>query len=197
MNEIKGIIFDLDGTLIKLPVNWKSVIKGLSRLLKRQVNSLINLYPTIWNTPNYEITSKYIEAHELKAINKLSILDNSPHILIKLHGRYKLGLVTFQSRKTTSKILEKLNITHLFKAISTRNEAPTREEQIGQVISNLNLKADNTLIVGDRLNDVFSALKLGCKAILIDRYNRKMEKTLTRGFNVIYNLNEIFKLLNS
>lgn len=193
---VRGIVFDLDGTLVRLPVDWRLVVDGLSKMLNRRVVSLVKLYPLIWGSPNYEVVSRYVESYELKAIDNLLILDDSPNILMKLHSKYKLGLVTFQGLNVVKRILEKLNLSHLFEGISTRDDAPTREEQISQVISSFNLKASDILVVGDRLNDVFSASKLGCKAALIDRYGRKLGNSLLKTSYVIYTLEELFELLN-
>ncbi|RJS87352.1 haloacid dehalogenase, partial [Candidatus Bathyarchaeota archaeon] len=56
---------------------------------------------------------------------------------------------------------------------------------------------EDFLVVGDLLNDVYSALKVGCHAVLVDRYGRydnvdEIEKKIT----VISNLKNLPELLH-
>ncbi|RLI11588.1 hypothetical protein DRO35_04795 [Candidatus Bathyarchaeota archaeon] len=80
--------------------------------------------------------------------------------------------------------------------MATRDDAPTRIEQSSRIVSATRYEFEDFLVVGDLLNDVYSALKAGCHAVLVDRYNRyddvdEIEKKIT----VIPNLKKLPKVL--
>jgi len=193
MYKVQGIIFDLDGTLVELPIDWGRVIRHVESLLGRKVRSLLDLFPKLWGTKKYEEISRAIEEFEIASLSGLKILDDSPRLLIELSLKYKLGLVTFQGRNVTRKIIDKMGINRLL--IVTRDDAPTRAEQISRIVSAAQLESKEFLVVGDRLNDVYSALKVGCNAVLVNRWGRYDLNRTGEEFAVIPNLKELPRLL--
>ena len=195
MYKVQGIIFDLDGTLVELPVNWREVISSVENMLGIKVRSLLELYPKIWGTEKYELVSRMVERFEMASLDGFRFLDDSPQLLRDLSSKYQLGLITFQGINVAKRITEMIGINGLLMA--TRDDAPTRIEQISRIVSATRYEFEDFLVVGDLLNDVYSALKVGCHAVLVDRYNRyddvdKIEKKIT----VISNLKNLPELLH-
>jgi len=193
MYKVQGIIFDLDGTLVELPVNWREVISTVENMLGIKVRSLLELYPKIWGTEKYELVSRMVERFEMASLDEFRFLDDSPQLLRDLSSKYQLGLVTFQGRNVTRKIIDKMGINRLL--IVTRDDAPTRAEQISRIVSAAQLESKEFLVVGDRLNDVYSALKVGCNAVLVNRWGRYDLNRTGEEFAVIPNLKELPRLL--
>ena len=191
MAKVKGIIFDLDGTLVRLPVDWRRVLNTIEEMLGTKVKSLIGLYAEIWGTKTYEAVSRKVEEFEIASLDKMEILDDSPKLLKSLSTKYFIGLVTFQSRKVARKILERIGVEEI--VIATRDDSPTRADQISLIISSTSLNPRAFLIVGDRLNDVYSALKIGCNAVLVDRMGRNLQNE--KEFIVIQNLKDLPKII--
>jgi len=194
MYKVQGIIFDLDGTLVELPVNWREVISTVENMLGIKVRSLLELYPKIWGTEKYELVSRMVERFEMASLDRFRFLDGSPQLLRDLSSKYQLGLITFQGINVAKRITEMIGINGLLMA--TRDDAPTRIEQISRIVSATQYEFEDFLVVGDLLNDVYSALKVGCHAVLVDRYNRyddvdEIEKKIT----VIPNLKKLPKVL--
>ena len=77
----------------------------------------------------------------------------------------------------------------------TRDDAPTRIEQISQIVSATPYRFEDFLVVGDMLNDVYSALQVGCHAVLVNRYGRYDFGGVEKGFAVIRNLKELCGIL--
>ena len=195
MYKVQGIIFDLDGTLVELPVNWREVISSVENMLGIKVRSLLELYPKIWGTEKYELVSRMVERFEMASLDGFRFLDDSPQLLRDLSSKYQLGLITFQGINVAKRITEMIGINGLLMA--TRDDAPTRIEQISRIVSATRYEFEDFLVVGDLLNDVYSALKVGCHAVLVDRYNRyddvdEIEKKIT----VISNLKNLPELLH-
>ena len=49
MAKVKGIIFDLDGTLVRLPVDWRRVLNTIEEMLGTKVKSLIGICRNMGN----------------------------------------------------------------------------------------------------------------------------------------------------
>ena len=191
MTKIRGIIFDLDGTLVHLPIDWRRVLNTIEEMLGTKIESLIGLYAEIWGTKTYEAVSRKVEEFEIESLDKMEILDDSPRLLKSLSTKYFIGLVTFQSRKVARKIIERIGIDEVMMA--TRDDSPTRADQISLVISSTTLNPRDFLVVGDRLNDVYSALRVGCNAVLVDRIGRNLQNE--KKFIVIRNLKDLPKII--
>jgi phosphoglycolate phosphatase-like HAD superfamily hydrolase len=112
---------------------------------------------------------------------------------MRLSSEYKLGLVTFQGANVARKVIERMGIQGL--PIATRDDSPTRIGQINMVMSATPLEPEDFLVVGDKLNDVYSAIKAGCRAALVDRRGRYAYRIFRREFDVISNLAELLDLL--
>ena len=98
MAKVKGIIFDLDGTLVRLPVDWRRVLNTIEEMLGTKVKSLIGLYAEIWGTKTYEAVSRKVEEFEIASLDKMEILDDSPKLLKKPIDKilYRVGYVSEQ-----------------------------------------------------------------------------------------------------
>jgi len=193
MYKIQGIIFDLDGTLVDLPVDWYRAIRHVERLLRIKVESLLELYPKIWGTEKYELVSRAIEKFEAASLDRLRFLDNSPQLLRDLSSKYLIGLMTFQGMNVTRKIIDMMEIDKLLAV--TRDDAPTRAEQISRIVSATQYGFEEFLVVGDRLNDVYSALKVRCRAVLVNRYGGYEPNRIAKNFAVISDLKGLLELL--
>jgi len=95
-------------------------------------------------------------------------MENATQILDYFKSKnYTLGLVTMQCRKAVKKILANIKISEIFSSIITRDENYDRFEQIKKMFKNFNLSPNEVIMVGDRIHDVESAQRAGCKAVLV------------------------------
>lgn len=192
MYKVRGIIFDLDGTLVDLPIDWHRVIRQVERILGVKVKSLLELYPKTWGTEKYKLISQTVEEFEFASLDKLKVLDNSVELLMELSPKYLIGIATFQGENVVKKIFDRLGTRNL--VLATRDDAPTKIKQISHIISSTSLEPEDFLVVGDRLNDVYSALDLGCQAILVDRRNKFDPNKIRENITIIPNLAELLNL---
>jgi HAD superfamily hydrolase (TIGR01549 family) len=168
---IKTIIFDLDGTLVRLPVKYDLVYSYLKNLFQTDDN-FQPLIPTIIKkskTNKKKITDafEFICKQEEIAFDKLEIINHSIEILNYFHSKnFMICLVTMQCRRVVEKILSKMGVSPIFSNIITRDENYDRLEQIKETISKFNLLPQETLVVGDRIHDMECAKKAECIGIL-------------------------------
>ena len=195
---IKGVIFDLDGTLIQLPINYDIIQKNLKEFFNISEN-LKPLIPTIIelskNDQNKIKTAfSLICKEEILASKNFEIMDGAVEILKFLKSKNLiLCLVTMQCRAALNEILYKMNILDLFDFVISRDENYDRFEQIQNSLNNISLNSSEVLVIGDRIHDVESAKKAGCIPIL--KIN-KIKKNPSFDCRIIRNLIEIKKLFN-
>ena len=172
----KGIIFDLDGTLIQLPVNYETVQNNLKEFFNISKN-LKPLIPTIIklskNDQNKIDTSfDIICKEEVLASKNFKIMVDAVEILNFLKNKNLfLCLVTMQCSDALEKILQKMEVLDLFDSIISRDDSYDRFEKIKNSLKNICLESSDVLMVGDRIHDVESAKKAGCIPVLIGRLN--------------------------
>src|SRR5574341_912801 len=175
---IRGIIFDLDGTIVRLPIRYDLIQNNLKKIF----NTQDELKPLIVSIISYAKgdSSKINEAfesicqEESRAVDELEIIENAFDVLEFFKSKkLKLGLVTMQCRKAVEKVISKFDQLSVFSSIISRDESYDRKEQIEKMLMNLHLVPDEALVVGDRIHDVVSAKKVGCQAILVNREKSK------------------------
>ncbi|MBS7611926.1 HAD family hydrolase [Candidatus Bathyarchaeota archaeon] len=200
ISNIRNLIFDLDETLILLPVDWSLVYRELGRLLGREVSSFTTTLSALWGSELYGEVSRLVEKYELESLNGLIVLDDSPRILRKLWENYELNLTSLQSRRSIESVLNLIGVRELFKVVVSRDEQPTRSGQIKLVLSIEGYKASETMMVGDRVNDVLSALENNCKAALLVRRASELENLRKLGLEsetlILNSLMEFYSILN-
>ena len=169
---IKGIIFDLDGTLIKLPIRYDFLFNNLKNFFNT-TEEFKPLIPSVveksqGDTNRLKSAFNLICEEELVASENIEVMDNATQILDYFKSKnYTLGLVTMQCRKALEKILSNIKISEIFSSIITRDENYDRFEQIKMMCDKFNLSPKEVLMVGDRIHDVESAHKVGCKVVLV------------------------------
>jgi len=194
---IKGIVFDLDGTLIQLPINYKKIQKNLKQLFNTS-NNLTPLIPTIiklsQNDPEKVKTSfNLICEEEILASKNFKIMDNAIEILKFIKSKnLSLCLVTMQCQNALEKIIADLQISNLFDSIISRDISVDRQKQIELSLEKIDLMPSEVLVIGDRLHDVESGKKIGCMPIL--KIN-EIEKTPSFDCKKIHNLIELKLIL--
>jgi phosphoglycolate phosphatase-like HAD superfamily hydrolase len=194
---IKGIIFDLDGTLVRLPIKYDKIFTKLQNLFDTQ-DEFRPLIPTIIKKANND--SKLVEKafniiceEEVIAANNFKAIDDSVNIINYFKSKnYSLCLVTMQCMNAAKIILDKMQILELFSSIVTRDVLHERHLQIKKSIDVLSLSTNEIIMVGDRINDVKSAKQVGCPVIL---FNKDKLNSFTEC-QVISNLSELKKLIS-
>ena len=159
---LKGVIFDLDGTLIRLPVRYDLLRDQLRRLFQSK-SDFFQLIPSIVDQAKGDPTMvrtafELICVEELLGTSKIVIIKGALDLLHQLKSDNKiLGLVTLQCRKAARHIINDVQMEGLFSSILTRDESYDRHDQIEKTLKSLGLLPDETIVIGDRLNDIEAA----------------------------------------
>ena len=181
---IKVVLFDIDGTLIdSAEANWMfhntlSKKYGGRQLDFEEYKNNFYAYPMrpLIKTCCPKLTEKQLDQaceygisiyprfHEFIKVNK-----NAIKLLEKLHGKYRLGIVT---SRIGTKILDELGefgIRNLFEHITTFNDytkpKPDPEPML-VALKKFSVDPSETVYVGDNQKDVDSAKGAGLKSII-------------------------------
>lgn len=181
---MRNYIFDLDGTIID---SSEEILDCINKALKK--NSLTidknKLKPELIGPPITSIIKELIpELQDEEIIKNImrsfrDIYDNKDKYINKFYtGIYdilnnlqtsqkNLFIATNKPKKPTLKIIEQMKL-NMFKDVYTidKFEKPMNKyEMIVSIIKNNNLQQDETIMVGDSLNDILSAKQAGIKSI--------------------------------
>jgi len=128
-----------------------------------------------------------------------SLDEDALEVLQKLHGKYKLGLVSnFAIPECGWKMLDKFDMKRFFEAVVISGEVNRRKpspEIFEKALKALDVKASRAVFVGDMLDlDVSGPKSVGMKTVLIKR--RPMKKNdYVKPDRVITRLRELLTVL--
>ena len=177
----KCIIFDLDGTLIKLPIRYELIQIKLKELFKTE-SEFTPLIPSIieHSSNNQNLLDSAFELlcdEELIACEYLEEIEGVQELIGDILSKnYTISLVTMQCKKVAEIILEKINMSEKFSSVITRDDSTERFTQIKKTCELLNFVSSDVTVIGDRIHDINSAKKAGCSSILVNRPDQNSRK---------------------
>lgn len=191
----KLIIFDLDGTLVELSIDYNYIRKLLREFFKNksEFSPLLSTIKKLSKTDQELMSAlKIISDEEFKAAEQIKVNNDLIKLLKFLKSSdYILALVTLQDKKITMKVLSNLLIVDIFDSIVTRDNSIDRLKQIQLTLQSLDVSPTESIMIGDRQNDISSAMKLGCQPILI---NKKVSSKTDHDLLQISNLSQLMKM---
>lgn len=201
-NNLNGILFDLEGTLIatryqknhslvdRLHQETKEYLskQGIPShiLCKSDKSILLRNLAYEWainNLDNKELNNlkknieKFMLSYDLASTYSTTLYrDTIPILTELLRCDYKVGIVTNTSKRSTNHMLNKHKITKYFDTIITRNDvifSKPNPEMLFLAIKKMNRNVK--YLVGDSIVDAEAAKKASIKSIIIKRENEKPE----------------------
>ena len=180
MNNLKNIIFDLDGTLIDSSdgvveaVNYSLEQLGEPTQPPEKIKpfigfSLSKMYPHFSDKPVKELYHHFQVKAADTVVSSTVILPDVEEVIVKLfNSGYNLAIASTKIRPHIEGIIEKFNWHNYFPVFSGGNEV----EQVKPAPDIFNLtmermkaEPDSTVVVGDTINDIIAAQAIGLKVI--------------------------------
>ena len=153
-------VFDLDGTLACLPINWEALFEEFKRIMHADVvRPLVDAVSRVDDKTRQEVFLAWDEA-ELAICEQATKCGEGMKLYRKFKGKPK-ALVTLQGKAVVTPLLKKLGLK--FDAIFTREDTLFREEQLRMAIERLEVPVADVLFVGNVESDAVAALKVGCR----------------------------------
>ena len=167
----KYVVFDMDGTLISLPVEWDKVRAELRRLTGTSLTFnpfFLDLQTIVAKDPLLlGPMIKTIDEYEAKAVPRARLEEGAMDVLHALSRKAQLSLVTMQGRAACDRILDTLGIGRSFASRFTREDSMDRTAQLRMALRSLGAEEAEAFFVGDRINDLKAARAVGVRFVMI------------------------------
>ena len=175
------IIFDLDGTLVKLPIDYDNMRREICEATGDESILDSPLLPFI-QRQSKELRLKIfgiMDKYERRAIEGMYV-DPTIRDAFGMIKNYKLALVTMQGRNVADKILNIIGIREMFSMLLSREVSLSRTEQLRIAVEKLRASTEKTFFIADRETDYRAAVEVGVKPVIIGRTinNRKIMTVL-------------------
>ncbi len=169
--DAKAFVFDLDGTLATIPVDWDAVRQRL-KVVTGMKEELKPIFPKIGEViarqPELRgLIFSTIEEFEMRAVPRSRLYEGAYALLFALAGRSVVTLVTMQGRRSALKVLEMFDLEQFFTQCFTREDSLDRATQVEMALSSMRADKSSSVFVGDRLNDLNAAKKVGIPFVLV------------------------------
>ena len=183
MPEPRGIVFDLDGTLIDsagdiaaavnhaltengrkpLPIaTIRRFVGDGARMLCARAVGLPEIHPDV-----EKVVASYLAYYLAHPTDHTRWMPHARAVLDALR-RFRLAIATNKPRSTTDVVLARLGVRSLFSAISAGGDVKTVKpspDPIFAIAKQLSLTPDQMVMVGDGPQDVEAGRRAGCRTI--------------------------------
>jgi len=161
---IKAVIFDLEGTLIHLPIKYERLFREFSKIMKTtDIRPLAQKISKLDEKTKKEIFEVWDKA-ELEVSADATAKNEGITLYKKFLGKPK-ALVTLQGKALVQKVLERLDFSFSF--VVTRERCLSRVEQLKIAAEKLGTPFQNILFVGNTDDDLLAAEKVGCQFLRV------------------------------
>ncbi len=154
-------IFDLDGTLLDLPINYWAMFADFKQIMGvQEVRPILKTVAEITDAQTRKRIFDTWERYELAVVQK-TIFHEEGIRIYRAHANEPKGLVTMQGKKTVTTLLTKFSLA--FGAVITREDSFDRVEQLKMAAGKLKVNLRDVLFVGNMDNDAEAAKQVGCQ----------------------------------
>ncbi len=181
----KAIIFDLDGTIVRLDVDWTNLKRTLSRRFNRlygdqcEFESISRcLENIVEKNDDLELLKffKIIKEHELKNIKNNKYIEETLYFInnLKLFGvkeGTKLAIFSLNTRQTIIDSLQLVNIFEKFHFFVGREDVrkwKPHPDGLLKIQKFFNLRKDEIIYIGDLEKDIIAGRNAGIETHLIE-----------------------------
>jgi len=162
----RAVIFDLDGTLVDLPIDYERLFRDFAKIMKtKEVRPITRTISRLDQKTKNEVF-KLWEKIELEAFGKMTPKTEGLG-LYKEHTAEPKALVTMQGKILTQNALKQLGIS--FDSIVTREDSLDRTEQLKIAAQKLETPIADILFIGNNEEDLRAAQKTGCQFWRIEK----------------------------
>jgi len=161
---IRGIIFDLDGTLVDSQLDFDQIRRDLHLSSGTPILEAVEAMPA---GRHKDRSLAILREHEMRGARRATLMPGAAEFLADTKDRgIEQGLLTRNSRESTQLVLDRLGLN--FSQVVTRDDAPVKPEPDGllQISAAWRISVDEILFVGDYLFDLEAGRRAGIRTVL-------------------------------
>ncbi len=189
----KLIIFDLDGTLIDLAVDWSALKKKLSMMFSKHYgddcsfNSISKCLSHIVDKRDEPILKEFfqvIEEYENKEIEKSQPIEESIYFLNHLsefveNNTVKIAIMSLNTRRTIQNSINLMNLNNKIDFYVGREDVrrwKPNPDGLLKILEHFNINKLDAIYVGDMKKDLIAGEKAGIDSYLIEDLKEIVKK---------------------
>ena len=213
---LKAIIFDFDGTLAILNIDFSLMRDRIFDLIKRyrvteeliQEKYLLEIidetYQILWNKNPSDAEDFYKKSHqilhkiEMGAAEKGSLILGAKRTLESLRGKgIKIGIVTRNCEEAVRKVFPDINdFCDVFVSRNSVKKVKPHPDHLIYVMESLKTSGRESVMVGDHIIDIQAGKRVGMKTIGVLTGRTKKEEFEKAGADyILRDAVEVFELL--
>ena len=157
---IEVVIFDLDGTLIYLPIDYEKLFQEIGKITKMSnVRPLTKVVAQLNEKTKRKVFAAWNKI-EMEALANMKV-NQEGIVYYKNFFKKKKALVTMQGKPLVRIALKRLGLS--FNLILTREDSLSRVEQLKIAAEKLGVQMQNILFIGNANEDMLAAKTVGCQ----------------------------------
>lgn len=163
---IGAVIFDLDGTLINLPIDYEKLFQQFKKIMKR--NDITPMTKTI-STFDEKTRNRVFEIWqdaELAVFRDMTV-NNEGMSLYREFAEKPRALVTMQGKVLVQRTLKSLDLS--FDYVVTREDSLDRVQQVKIATERLKRDFQSVLFIGNTEGDLLAAREVKCQFLRVGK----------------------------
>jgi HAD superfamily hydrolase (TIGR01549 family) len=157
---IEAVIFDLDGTLIHLPIDYEKLFQEIGKITKMSnVRPLTKVVAELDEETKKKVFDVWNKI-EVEALADMKANDEGISYYKKFLEKRK-ALVTMQGKPLVQIVLKRLGLS--FNFIITREDSLNRVKQLKIAAEKLGIQMQNILFIGNTNEDMLAAKTVECQ----------------------------------
>jgi phosphoglycolate phosphatase-like HAD superfamily hydrolase len=161
---IEAVVFDLDGTLVNLPINYEELVGEFKEIMHMEnVRPLVDTVSRVDDETRKKVFRAWDKA-ELAVSAKITVNDEGVKVYREYAEKPK-ALVTLQGRKVVDAVVTRFGLA--FDVVVTRENSLFRAEQLRTAAEKLGVQMENVLFAGNADGDAVAAEKVGCQFLRV------------------------------
>ncbi len=161
---IRAVIFDLDGTLIWLPIDYEKLFQEFGKIMKtedvRPLTEKISKLDEKTRKKVFDVWDRF----ELEALRNFTVNEEGI-MLYQRFSKIPKALVTMQGKMLVENVIKRLGLP--FDFAITREDSLDRTKQLQNTAKMLETPLQNILFIGNTDEDYLAAKKLGCQFLRV------------------------------
>lgn len=158
---IEAVIFDLDGTLIHLPIDYEKLFQEIGKITKmsnvRPLTKVVSELDEETKRKVFDVWNKI----EAEALANMKVNSEGIFYYQKFLEKRK-ALITMQGKPLVQIVLKRLGLS--FNLVITREDSLSRVEQLKIAAEKLGIRMQNILFIGNTNEDMLAAKLLGANS---------------------------------
>lgn len=216
-HHIKAIIFDFDGTLAVLNIDFDSMRRQVFDLMKyfgvgeelikeRYLLEIIDeVYPILWEKNPSDAADFYQKSHqilyevELRAAEKGRLIPGTEGVLKDLREkRIKVGIITRNCEEAVRKVFTDIDAyCDVFISRNSIKKVKPHPDHLSSAMKALDVSGEEAVMVGDHPIDIQAGKRVGMKTVGVLTGRTKREDFEKAGADyILRDATEICKLIS-